>query len=186
MPCANPVSSTHSPWKAPVRPARRESCRARGRRRLIPTGNPCSRSATRIPSRMVVAFPSLEGIFSTTDRPRRRLPPVHNSAGNQTGSPRSVMVIGTVPLAVERAGTAADLPCETAVPAHQSMVFLNGVPSHVSDDVCPGAAVHCVGIFMRGCLVANLADGWRSANRLAHGGGNAQPIALRMAAISAQ
>ena len=186
-PCTRPVStrprSIHSPWKAIVHPARKESCRVRGRRRPIPTGNPCSRSATRIPSRMVVAFPLFaRGFFLTPNRPGRRLPPVHNSAGNQTGSPRSVLLIGTVPLAVERAGTTADLPCETVVPAHQSMVFpLTSPTTFVPTQPFTASGFLCADVLRRMPPMAGA-----SAGHLAHGGGNAQPIALRMAAISAR
>lgn len=46
-------------------------------------------------------------------------------------------------IAVELADTTVTLPCDGRIGTHQSMVF----PLTSYDDVYPGAAVHCVGIF---------------------------------------
>jgi hypothetical protein len=81
---------------------------------------------------------------------------------------------------VERVGTAVDPPCEAVVPAHQSMVFPHTSPTtFVPAQPFTASGFLCVDVF-----AANAAEGRCSTNRLAHGGGNAQPIAWRMAAIS--
>jgi sortase A len=61
----------------------------------------------------------------------RRLNPApadNRPHGNQTGSVRSVVLIGGGPLAVERAGTTADPPSAVGV----SAAPIHGVPSHVN------------------------------------------------------
>lgn len=91
---------------------------------------------------------------------------VHEIIGNQTDPALSILRLAIVPLAVERAGTATDLPLQSSCRHRQSMMF-----PLTSDDVYPGAMFHRAGIFMRGCLLTAPPEA-------------AQPIALRMASIS--
>ena len=109
----------------------------------------------------------------TSHEPERRRHRIIVNDGNQRRSTRSEFVIGPVPLCrgTCRCGRRPSL-CDGRIGTGQSMVFpltspTTFVPAQSRRDFCAGVV-----------------RAGRSVDRLAHGGGLAQPIALRMAACS--